>query len=191
MNFLAHAYLSGEDEKLLIGNFIADFVKGKQALGKFDEAVKRGIYLHRSIDAFTDSHPVVQQSKSRLREKYRHYSGVIVDVFYDHFLAVHWPKYHTKPLEEYAAKTYGIVTAHHDILPERVQEFFPYMVRGNWLYNYSRVEGIARALTGMSRRTPFDSKMDEATNELIQYYDEFASEFEVFFPDLQRSVVNF
>lgn len=191
MNFLAHAYLSGEDEKLLIGNFIADFVKGKQALGKFDEAVKRGIYLHRSIDAFTDSHPVVQQSKSRLREKYRHYSGVIVDVFYDHFLAVHWPKYHTKPLEEYAAKTYGIVTAHHDILPERVQEFFPYMVRGNWLYNYSRVEGIARALTGMSRRTPFDSKMDEATNELIQYYDEFASEFEVFFPDLQRLVVNF
>ncbi|HLP44253.1 MAG TPA: acyl carrier protein phosphodiesterase, partial [Candidatus Nanoarchaeia archaeon] len=158
---------------------------------KFDDNVKRGIYLHRSIDAFTDSHPVVQQSKSRLREKYRHYAGVIVDVFYDHFLAVHWQKYHKTPLEEYAAKTYGIVTAHHDILPARVQEFFPYMVRGNWLYNYSRVEGIARALTGMSRRTPFESKMDEAPNELIQYYDEFASEFESFFPDLQRSVSNF
>jgi acyl carrier protein phosphodiesterase len=191
MNFLAHAYLSGGDEKLLIGNFIADFVKGRQALEKFEEPVKRGIYLHRSIDSFTDTHDIVHQSKARLRDRYRHYAGVIVDVFYDHFLALNWEKYHPAPLEEYAATTYGIVTAHHDILPDRVQQFFPYMVRGNWLYNYSRIEGIGRALTGMSRRTPYESKMDEATNELVQYFDEFQSEFTAFFPELKKSVSDF
>lgn len=191
MNFLAHAFLSGEDEKLLIGNFIADFVKGRQALEQFEEPIKRGIYLHRSIDAFTDSHEVVRESKNRLKGKYRHYSGVIVDVFYDHFLAVNWNQYHTLSLEAYAVKTYQIVTAHTPVLPERVQQFFPYMVRGNWLVSYSKIEGIGRALTGMSRRTPYESKMDEATNELIQFYDEFRKEFERFFPELRRAVSSF
>jgi acyl carrier protein phosphodiesterase len=191
MNFLAHVYLSGDNPQLMIGNFIADFVKGRNALEAFEGAVKKGIYLHRAIDAFTDVHPVVSESKNRLRPKYRHYSGVIVDVFYDHFLASSWREYHQQDLAAFAAKTYATVMEYEFLLPEKVKVFFPYMVRGNWLLNYSRVEGIARALTGMSRRTPYDSKMDEAVNELIQYPDLFRNEFDQFFPELQQHVLEF
>jgi acyl carrier protein phosphodiesterase len=191
MNFLAHAYLSGEDEKLLVGNFIADFVKGKTALDKFDPEVKKGIALHRAIDSFTDIHPTVSLSKNRLREKYRHYSAVIIDVFYDHFLAKNWEDYHFQPLELYASHVYRIIDEHHPMLPDTVKDFFPYMVRGNWLLNYSKVEGISRALTGMSRRTPYESKMDQAPDELVRFYAEFESEFRSFFPELQKHVGSF
>jgi acyl carrier protein phosphodiesterase len=188
MNFLAHAFLSGDDEELLVGNFIADFVKGKSALDKFDEPIRKGIKVHRAIDAFTDSHPIVSHSKDRLREKYRHYAGVIVDVFYDHFLAKNWTSYNTTPLEIFASRVYQIVQAHQTILPGPVQNFLPFMIRGNWLVNYSQAEGIGRALSGMSRRTPYESRMDESVNELIQFHDEFDNDFREFFPQLQQHV---
>ena len=191
MNFLAHLYLSGDNTKLMIGNFIADFVKGRNALELFDADVRNGIFLHRAIDAFTDTHPIVAKSKTRLREKYRHYAGVIVDVFYDHFLSKNWSSYHNVPLEIYAQKVYGIIEDHKPILPGQVASFFPYMVRGNWLVNYAKTEGIGRALTGMSRRTPYESHMDQAVNDLIRYYDEFEAEFAEFFPALKGHVDKF
>jgi acyl carrier protein phosphodiesterase len=191
MNFLAHAHLSGDNQKLLIGNFIADFVKGKAALDRYDGEIRKGILLHRAIDAFTDTHPTVTLSKNRLREKYRHYSGVIVDVFYDHFLAKNWSTFHHQPLDAFAEKVYGIVDDHIDVVPMQVQDFFPYMKRGNWLYNYRQLEGIGRALTGMSRRTPYESKMDESLSDLVKHYDAFESEFSEFFPLLQQRVEKF
>lgn len=191
MNFLAHVYLSGENKKLLMGNFIADFVKGRAALHLFDDEVKRGIYLHRAIDAFTDTHPVVGQSKSRLRPKYRHYAGVIVDVFYDHFLAKNWRDWHNEPLDRYVSRTYETINQHKTILPERVKAFFPYMVRGNWLLNYGQIEGIGRALSGMSARTPYESKMDEAVKDLVGHYAMFEKEFRQFFPELKNHVSEF
>src|SRR5690606_12351008 len=118
MNFLAHLYLSGNDESIMVGNFIADVVKGKKALGLFEEPVKRGIELHRVIDFFTDNHPVVTQSKDRLRLKYRHYAGVIVDMVYDHCLARNWNSYTTEPLPVFAARAYGILQQHTAILPD-------------------------------------------------------------------------
>src|SRR6188768_77560 len=102
MNFLAHLYLSGNDNKIMVGNFIADFVKGRVALNQFEPAIIRGIELHRAIDEYTDNHPVVTISKNRLRPTYRHYSGVIVDVFYDHFLARNWNTYHSDLLPDFA-----------------------------------------------------------------------------------------
>jgi acyl carrier protein phosphodiesterase len=185
MNFLAHLYLSADHPKLMTGNFIGDFVKGKHALNQFEPEIIHGIELHRSIDEFTDTHPVVAESKNRLRPKYRHYSGVIIDVFYDHFLASQWSKFHTKPLNEFANEAYALIQAQINILPDGVQYMLPYMIRGNWLVNYAKVEGVDRALTGMSRRTPYESKMDEAKTELIKYYDEFEYEFNTFFPDLK------
>jgi acyl carrier protein phosphodiesterase len=184
MNFLAHLYLSGDNKKILTGNFIGDFVKGKKALEKFDPEIVTGIELHRAIDEFTDTHEIVAQSKNRLRPKYRHYSGVIVDVFYDHFLAVNWNHYHEVSLPEYADQAYSIITSFNAILPEEVKTMLPYMINGNWLVNYAKTDGIDRALTGMSRRTPYISKMDEAVIELEQHYDAFKKEFDEFFPEL-------
>jgi acyl carrier protein phosphodiesterase len=184
MNFLAHLYLSGDNTKLMVGNFIGDFVKGRNALEKFEPEIVRGILLHRAIDAFTDTHPVVAQSKNRLRPRYRHYAGVIVDVFYDHFLASNWGLYHTEPLAGYAARVYQLIQGFEPILPGEVKYMLPYMISGNWLVNYAKVEGIHRALSGMAQRTSFDSKMDEAVQDLVKDFNDFKNEFDVFFPEL-------
>ncbi len=187
MNFLAHAYLSGNSTKLLVGNFIGDFVKGKQ-YRNLEEEVAQGVLLHRAIDDFTDQHPVVGQSKAKLREKYRHYAGVIVDMAYDHFLASNWSRYHSQGLLEYTKKVYAIIEDHNPILPGRMETMLHYMKQDNWLYQYATLEGIDQALTGMSRRTKFDSKMDEAVIDIENHYQDLKEEFETFLPDAVKFV---
>lgn len=184
MNFLAHIYLSGDDEFLTIGNFIADGIRGKQ-YKKFPDAVQKGIILHRAIDTFTDAHPIVRQSTKRLHKNYSHYSGVIVDILYDHFLAKNWVKYSDVPLELYVEIFYESLERHFEILPSRTQKMIPYMLADNWLLNYANLEGIQRVLNGMNRRTKNISGMDKATLELKQYYNEFEQEFTLFFAELR------
>lgn len=191
MNFLAHLFLSGDDPEIMVGNFIGDFVRGRHVHEQFIHKIALGIELHREIDEFTDSHLVVLESKKRLRPKYRHYAPVIVDVFYDHFLAVHWPTMHSQSLPDFAAHAYFQLEKHEAMLPERVLLMMPYMIRGNWLVNYGKTEGIHRALTGMSRRTPYESKMEEAVHDLEKYFKEFEAEFLLFFPDLKQMSESF
>ncbi len=186
MNFLAHVHLSADDEQLMIGNFIGDFVKGGSLEGRYTPQIIKGIELHRAIDHFTDNHDVVQASKNRLRPKYRHYSGVIVDMYYDHFLSKNWEAYHHLPLSAFVNQFYSLLQSNEHLLPAGVLRMMPYMIRGNWLVNYSKTEGIDRALTGMSRRTTFDSKMDEATQDLVKNYESFEEEFKLFFPSLKQ-----
>lgn len=191
MNFLAHLYLSGDDPNIMVGNFIGDFVKGKIALAEFDPEIIKGIELHRAIDEFTDNHEVVTASKNRLRPKYRHYSGVIVDVFYDHFLAKNWNTYHSELLPDFADKAYEVIQSYDAILPKEVKFMMPYMIKGNWLVNYSNTEGIHRALSGMARRTPYESKMEQSVEDLRENYNDFKNEFEKFFPELSSFATHF
>lgn len=186
MNFLAHLFLSGTNPEIRVGNFIGDFVRGRNLHEQFRADMALGIELHREIDDFTDSHAVVRESKIRLRPKYRHYAPVIVDMFYDHFLARKWNDYHPLPLDHYAKESYELLQKYADQLPLRVQQMLPYMIQGNWLVSYSRIEGIHRALSGMAHRTPYKSKMEEATHDLKKYYAEFEMEFVQFFPDLEE-----
>lgn len=190
MNFLAHLHLSDDKPLIMVGNFIGDWVKGRAAAQVYEREVQVGISLHRTIDDFTDRHPVVKRSKKRLFGNYRHYSGVIVDVFYDHFLAAGWSQYRGEPLDNFAARCYDILHAYH-MLPEDVKRMLPYMINGNWLLNYSKVEGVHRALSGMASRTPFKSGMENASNDLVEHYQEFSSDFAEFFPELQSHVSQF
>lgn len=185
MNFLAHLYLSGSDPKIKVGNFIGDFVKGKNLHERFEPGIVKGIELHREIDLFTDRHTIVLQSKIRLRPKYRHYSSVIVDIFYDHFLARHWDRYHDQLLPDFADETYALLEEHLPVAPEQVKFMLPYMMKGNWLVNYAQLEGIQKALNGMARRTRFESKMDEAVADLEDSYTAFEREFLSFFEELK------
>lgn len=187
MNFLAHLYLSGNSEGLLIGNFIADAVKGK-AHEKFPPDIQKGIILHRRIDIYTDSHPIVLQSCKRLWDKYRHYSPVIIDIFYDHFLAANWSNYSTVSLEKFVADAYRLMEANRELLPEKIQFMLSFMTKQNWLVNYAQVEGIRKTLTGMSRRTPFESGMETAVESLVEHYPLFKNEFELFFEELKKHV---
>ncbi|MFO7873620.1 MAG: ACP phosphodiesterase [Bacteroidales bacterium] len=187
MNFLAHLYLSGDDPDLIIGNFIADMVKGQQING-YHSGIIRGIRLHRMIDDYTDQHPVVEKSKDRLRKKYRLYAGVVVDMYYDHFLAVHWSDYSDYRLDKYVSKAYALLNDHFSILPSRVRYILPKMIEYNWLVNYADLECLRINFGGMARRTPFESGMSEAVNDLEQYYSLFENEFSLFFPELIRFV---
>jgi len=188
MNFLAHLYLSGDDNDLKIGNFIADHIKGKTILD-LPDGIRNGVLLHRKIDEFTDHHPVVLKSKERLRPRFRKYAPVIADIYYDHFLAVNWEKYSDVSLEKYAQDFYLLTKSYGNILPERTKYMLTHMIAHNWLVNYATLEGIRSVLTGMSRRTSFESGMENAEDELRENYKEYEKEFLIFFEDLKAYVL--
>lgn len=183
MNFLAHIYLSNNNDQVTIGNFIADGIRG-QRYKKFPIAIQKGILLHRQIDTFTDAHPTVRLSTKRLHKNYGHYSGVIVDILYDHYLAKNWKSYSDIPLEIYIDTFYDLMQDNFEILPIRIQNLLPHMIAGNWLLSYAKIEGIQKVLDGMNRRTKNKSGMDTATVELREFYSEFESEFTSFFKEL-------
>lgn len=187
MNYLAHIYLSKEDKELRIGNFIADSVRGKD-FSMFPDRVAQGIILHRHIDTFTDLHPVFRQSKDLIRAEYGHWSGVIVDIYYDHFLAANWSDFHKTPLSDYVDEFYKDLQEEYHILPEKVQKFLPIMIEYNWLHSYSTVEGISRIFHQMNHRTKGKSKMNFAPIDLIKYYDELEIHFRAFMKDLKLHV---
>lgn len=184
MNYLAHIYLSGDNDLVTIGNFIADGIKGKQ-YKKYPVDIQKGILLHRGIDTFTDSHPIVKQSTKRLHKNYGKYSGVIVDILYDHFLAKNWKDYSKTDLKTFTLKFYYSLDKHLQHLPERILQMMPYMIADNWLLSYASLQGIQRVLDGMNRRIKSIDNMNEATKELVTYYHEFEEEFTSFFNELR------
>ena len=185
MNFLAHIYLSGDNDLIKIGNFMADGIRGKH-FETFPVDIQKGIILHRAIDTFTDAHPVFRQSTKKLHERYHHYAGVIVDVFYDHFLAKNWTTYSNENLEDYIQRFYQSLHNNTSILTERTIGLMPYMINQNWLSSYQTMEGINQIFNQMDRRTKNESKMRFATEELQAFYPEFEQEFTTFFEDLKE-----
>ena len=183
MNYLAHIYLSGEIDELKIGNFIADSIRGNK-FSHFPEKIRAGIILHRHLDTFTDSHPTVRKSTHRLFDPYSHYSSVIVDILYDHFLAKNWKQYSDIPLYDYTQDFYKLLQDNFEILPSRVQNFLPYMIKDNWLYNYATIDGIGKILYQMDHRTKYKSNMKNATKELQLHYPLFEQEFTSFFKEI-------
>lgn len=183
MNFLAHIYLSGNNELVTIGNFVADGVRGNK-YKLYPLEIQAGIKLHREIDTFTDAHPLFRQSTKKLHKGYGHYSGVIVDIFYDHFLAKNWMLYSDVPLPDYIDDFYKSLNKNIDLLPERFKKITPIMIEGNWLLSYASIEGIQLVLNGMNRRTKGLSKMNEATKELKNNYNAFEKDFTLFFKEL-------
>lgn len=185
MNFLAHLYFSGSDEDLQFGNFIADFVKGSQQLN-YSAEVQSGIQLHRFIDEYTDSHPVVLKEKENLRADFRKYAGVVLDVYFDHFLANSWNQYHNQELRQYIDDVYAMLSSRYSNIPERGKPFHTYMMREDILFRYQYLEGIDLVFQGMSRRSKFDSGMERGAIVLDNHFDRIEAAFQQFFPDLKQ-----
>lgn len=183
MNFLAHIYLSNDDEGVKIGNFIADGIKGK-TYEKYPKAIQKGILLHRAIDSYTDQHPIFRQSTKRLHENHGHYSGVVVDMFYDHFLAKNWKQYSEIPLEDYVEDFYELLETNYVILPLRIQRMMPYLISQNWLVNYRTKAGMATILSQMNKRAKGRANLDMAILDLDAHYDAFEAEFTSFFKEI-------
>jgi acyl carrier protein phosphodiesterase len=183
MNFLAHIYLSFDDNEITLGNFFADHIRGNK-YKHFPERIQKGILLHREIDTYTDAHPIPKQSSKRLHKNYSHYSRVIVDIFYDHFLAKNWSDYSEVSLEDYVENFYDLLEDNYDLLPLGTKRMMPYMITDNWLLNYANLAGIGRVLNGMNRRTKNRSKMNFAILDLEEHYTDFEAEFTAFFEEL-------
>jgi acyl carrier protein phosphodiesterase len=184
MNYLAHIYLSGDDPLVRIGNFMADGIRGKD-YEEFPEAIQKGILLHRSIDSFTDAHPIFRKGTARLHASYHHYAGVIMDVFYDHFLARNWIAFSESTLEDYVQEFYDSMQANLHLLTVRAREILPVMKQYNWLASYATVEGIAIILNQMDLRTGNRSNMRFADSALRENYNLLEEEFLLFFEDIQ------
>ncbi len=184
MNFLAHLYLSNTHPEIIIGNFIADSIKGNK-IDIFSKDIQFGIKMHRAIDTFTDEHPIFRQSKRRLHDKYRLYKGVVIDIIYDHFLAKNWTTYSNIPLYNYSKGIYALLQQNYNILPPKTQHLLPYMTQQNWLYMYRNLLGIASILHDMNVRTKGMSKMNEAVVDLEDNYLIFEQDFTLFFNELQ------
>lgn len=187
MNFLAHIHLSGSSEQVIIGNFIGDSIKGRH-FESYPEMVQHGIWLHRHIDFFTDTHRVVRDSKKLLTTQYGRYSGVVVDILYDYFLSVNWELFSGVPLDEFILDTYELLIRNSLHFPKEVKRFFPFFILRDWLGRYTSLGGIHEVLYKMSVKTSLPDRADDAMDVLEKHYDEFNSHFLEFFPELVSSV---
>jgi acyl carrier protein phosphodiesterase len=188
MNFLAHLYLSGDNDEIRLGNFFADAVKGN-AMNRFPLMVKNGIILHRFIDSYTDNHAIVKKSIKRLQPSYHKYAGIVVDLYYAHFLAANWKKFSTTPLHSYTTEAYKLLMRYYFLLPDRSKRILPFMITYNWLEGYASLKGLQQVFNGMARRTGFPA-MRGAISELQSDYGEFKQEFMDFFPEIMRASEN-
>jgi len=183
LNFLAHLYLSQNNTNILIGNFIADHIRGNK-YESFSKEIQQGIFLHRAIDTFTDAHKIVRKSKRRLHARYRHYDGVIIDIFYDYFLAKNWANYSEIPLAVYTDAIYHLFDKIKLDLPLKSQQFIKYMIEYDILFNYQYKDGIEKVLNGMNHRTKGKSQMNLAIEDLKVLERELEEDFTLFFKDL-------
>ena len=181
MNFLAHTYLSGCNEEIIVGNFMGDYVKGRNYL-LFPEQVKKGILIHRDIDTFTDMHPITRRNKQRVAEKYHKYAGIIIDIFYDHFLAALWDRYSDIPLHVFVNRTYDLLKRNYKVLPEAIKKWFPTFLENNWMMAYQSVDGIELVLERMSATTSLPNHAGYAVEVLAEQYAFFQEDFLEFFP---------
>lgn len=183
MNFLAHIYLSGDSDEIKLGNFIGDFVKGNKYLN-YPEQVALGIRIHRSIDSFTDHHRDIYACNQLLKSNYGRYSGVITDVFFDHFLAANWNDYSVDTLRQFAKHAHAVFLSNFGLLPFRVKQFLPFLIQHKRLESYARKENILTVLEIMSRRTSLPDHGRWAMEVLDQEYEQFESLFRSFFSEM-------
>jgi acyl carrier protein phosphodiesterase len=183
MNFLAHLYLSGDSVDTRMGNFIGDHVKGR-LLNRYPDGIQKGIFIHRAIDFYTDTHPATFEVRQLFREGYRKYSGVVVDVFFDHFLARYWATFSPFPLKGFTRKFYYQMVLRYRELPRSVRILLPLLIQSNRLYSYHKVEGVEQTLQIMSRVTSLPDKTEFAIETLNYNYSFIRDQFLLFFPDL-------
>ena len=198
MNHLAHFFLSGDDDDIKIGNFVADFISNKE-VDDYTEGVQRGIKLHRAIDAFTDTHPIVKQSTKRLHPFHHKYSPVIVDIYYDYLLGKNWERFTSKEINkeslyegisvrDYINNIYKLLTNRKNDLPIKLQARIDQMIADDWLMKYTTFEGLNEAFNRIEKYAAFPGNFGNAALHLEMYLEDFDKEFIEFFPELMVHV---
>lgn len=189
MNFLAHLFLSCERESLIVGNFMADFIRNRDLLA-LPGPVIEGVRLHRKIDSYTDNHPVVRQGMRRLYPYHSKYASVVIDIFYDYFLARNWELYTDRTLRAFMDETYRVLLQNKEIMPPFLRRRLQMMVEDDWLMFYTHLEGLEQTFRRLQRRVSKPELLENVTNTLLKYEEELDEEFQLFFPDVIAYVRN-
>ncbi len=188
MNYLFHLYLSDRTREGLLGNLMGDFVKGRLDDLRYGEKLRQGIMLHRKVDSFAATNAVIRRSRNRIDESYRHYRGILVDIFYDHFLARNWDRYSDIPLHHFARHVYQTLDEHHALLPEGLQRVAPRMIAHNWLESYQHVDTVGVVLKRMSGRLSRANPLASGIDELHRHYGGLETDFGHFLPQAENYV---
>lgn len=189
MNFLAHLHLSQNNKDVMVGNFMADSIKGKQYL-TYPTGIKHGILLHRFIDDFTDRHPTCLTSKILLRPTFHKLSPILIDMIYDHFLALYWNDFHPVPLRKFVDDAYALLSSRSEELALPAQHMLPYMIKYDWLYNYQFKDGMQRVLSGMSKRVRKGEVLAKGWEAIEANREVFKAHFFIFYPEIvQQSAI--
>ena len=184
MNYLAHIRLAGDDPECLIGNFLGDFVKGRLPEDCYTPGIRRGIMMHRRIDAWTDSHEITRECVRLISPERRRWGRVILDIFYDHLLAVNWESYSNESLRDFLDRAYGIILGAADIFPERAAARIITIIEDGWIEKYRSISGLSVVFEGMSRRVRRKNPLSGSERELVAHYDEMNEHFNRFFPEI-------
>lgn len=189
MNFLAHLFLSCDNDDLMIGNMIADFIRNRE-VKNYSKEVQKGIKLHRQIDHFTDHHPIVRLGAHRLQANHGKYAPVVIDIFYDHLLAKNWERYDDESLNAFTKRAYRVLTDRKAEIPPKLSKQLPDMIERNWLEQYKSEAGMQYVFELMDLRTSFPSNFSSAMDDLLGDYKQFEDEFNQFFPEVIEFVKN-
>ncbi|NSB93948.1 acyl carrier protein phosphodiesterase [Clostridium saccharobutylicum] len=182
MNYLAHVYLADNSEENMLGNFLGDFVN-KSLENEFEYSIRQGIFMHKKLDTFTDSHPDFLNSRKRISKTNRRLAGVLIDIFYDHFLAKNWYEYSSISLEEYSENFYNILKKFSYCLPDKLIKRMPFIIEENWLVSYRNISGIEITVERIAKR--FSNTKHPLVNpidELINNYESLENDFKCFYP---------
>ena len=185
MNFLAHLFLSGENEDILVGNYLADLMN-KRALDQMQPDIGSGVFLHRMIDHYTDNHPQVRASSALLRPRHKKYAPILVDIFYDYFLAKNWSKYSTEDFNAFRKRCYATLLDYSHLFPDKIAKRTKQMIGGDWLYSYGHHEGIDFVLHKLEQRVSRPELLAEGIDSLIENEKKLSEQFKSFFPDLME-----
>lgn len=182
MNYLAHAFFSNNEPNLLIGNFIADHLRGND-FTNYPTEIINGIYLHRKIDTFTDNHESFKASKRIFYNGYERYSGILIDIYSDHFLAKNFENYSGTPLRDFSELAYKTYSQNQHHLPKSSSNFLEYVIKNNIYNAYSSIEGIEKVLFHLSHRIKHSVMLNESINLFRENEEELKSNFDTLFRD--------
>lgn len=190
MNFLAHAYLAAPDEALIAGGVIGDWVKGPLDRQSLPADLLRGVALHRAIDAFADRNAAFLRSRARISPARRRWSGVFIDMYYDHLLAAGWQQWGAVPLETFTAQTYAALDRHAPHFGPELSQVMALMASQDWLGSYASIDGLADVLGRMGRRARQPNPLADGGDELVAGQADFAADFAEFLPAAQAFVAD-
>lgn len=184
MNFLAHAFLAGDDPALIVGGVVGDWIKGPLP-GPLPPDLAHGVALHRAIDSHAETHPAFRASRARISPARRRYSGVVVDILYDHLLANRWHQFHPQALEDYCARVYRLIDERLPDIPPAAHPALKRMAAEDWLSSYRHLDGIADVLARMSRYARQPNPLRHAEQEYLADPAGFAADFTAWLHDAQ------